>query len=163
MFDKFGEFNSAEELNKAAGGLLEEGDLAGLRELAKENGLDPDDVQDYIEGYSEELATLSSAAFGRLYMEEQEAKTKKGEEAVAGVLFTMARSLCLKEEFCRLVMQKGRRLMKVYELMREEARKHKNGNVGVACGTDRELKNIITRYYTGGEEESRNYIQALYG
>lgn len=43
MFDKFGEFDSAEELNKAAEGLKEEGDKESLIELAKENGIDPED------------------------------------------------------------------------------------------------------------------------
>lgn len=161
MFDKFGEFNSAEELNKAADGLLNEGDMKGLKELAKENGIDPDNVQDYIDGCTEDLATLSEAAFGRLYMEEQEAKTKKGEEAVAEVLFTMARSLCLKESYCRMIMQKGKRLMKIYELMKSEARKHQSGGVGIACGTDRELKNIIIQYYSGGEKEAVKYIEQL--
>lgn len=47
MFDKFGEFDSAEELNKAAEGLKEEGDKESLIELAKENGIDPEDTEDY--------------------------------------------------------------------------------------------------------------------
>lgn len=47
MFDKFGEFDSAEELNKAAEGLKEEGDKESLIELAKENGIDPEDAEDY--------------------------------------------------------------------------------------------------------------------
>ena len=40
MFEKFGELNSAEELNKAAAGLKEERDVASLIVLAEENGLD---------------------------------------------------------------------------------------------------------------------------
>ena len=69
MFDKFGEFNSVEELNEAAAGFKREGDLESLKELAIENGLDEDDAQDYIDGLSDELATLPVAAFGKLDME----------------------------------------------------------------------------------------------
>lgn len=162
MFDKFGEFNSAEELNKAADGLLNEGDITSLKELAKENGIDEDDTQDYMDGLVENLVSVTSAAFGRLYVEEQQAKTNKGEEMVARVLFTMARSMCTKEEFCVAIMYKGKRLMDVYKAMRDAAQKHKNGNVGVSCGTDRELTNLITAYYMQGEEELKKQIEKLY-
>lgn len=40
MFEKFGEFDSCEEINMAAQGLYEEGDIKSLRALAKENGLE---------------------------------------------------------------------------------------------------------------------------
>ena len=46
MFDKFGEFDSAEEINKAAAGL----DETELKKLAEENGLDEDDAMDYCGG-----------------------------------------------------------------------------------------------------------------
>lgn len=62
LFAKFGEFDSVEELNRAAAGLREEGDVDGLKELAKENGIDPFEVEDYIDGMSEELATPITAA-----------------------------------------------------------------------------------------------------
>ena len=162
MFDKFGEFDSAEELNAAADGLLNEGDLESLKELAKENGIEEEDVQDYVDGFVENLVSITSAAFGRLYVEEQQAKTNKGEEMVARVLFTMTRSLCSKENFCIAVMHKDKRLMKVYEAMRNEAQKHKSGNVGVSCGTDRELCNLITAYYMQSEEELKKQIEKLY-
>lgn len=162
MFDKFGEFDSVEELNQAAAGLLSEGDIKSLRELAKENGIDEEDVQDYIDGNTGALASVSMAAFGRLFVEEQQTKPRKGEEMAAKVIFTMARSLCLRETFCTNVMKKGKRAMAVFEAMREEARKNKNGNVGVSCGTDRELSNIITAYYMHGEEEMNRLLAALY-
>ena len=50
MFEKFGELNSVEELNKAAAGLKEEGDVASLIVLAEENGLDKEDAEDYAAG-----------------------------------------------------------------------------------------------------------------
>lgn len=42
MFDKFGEFDSCEEINRAAKAQLEEGDLEAIRTIAEENGLDGD-------------------------------------------------------------------------------------------------------------------------
>ena len=46
MWDKFGEFDSWEEINKAAEGQKAEGDKEALKELAKENGLE-DNAEDY--------------------------------------------------------------------------------------------------------------------
>ena len=40
MFDRFGEFDSYEEINEAAEGLFNEGDLESLRLMAAENGLE---------------------------------------------------------------------------------------------------------------------------
>ena len=41
---KFGEFDSAEELNKAAEGFKNEGDLESLYALAEENGISKEDL-----------------------------------------------------------------------------------------------------------------------
>ncbi|MBR1909200.1 MAG: hypothetical protein IJ821_01295, partial [Lachnospiraceae bacterium] len=65
MFDKFGEFDSYEEINKAAKGLKEEGDTESLKELAKENGIDIEDVQDYFNGITDALTNKSMAALGK--------------------------------------------------------------------------------------------------
>lgn len=70
----FGEFKSVEELNMAAEGLKEEGDLESLKKLAKENGIDEDDAIDYFEGAFEELANASMAAIGKIDLERAELK-----------------------------------------------------------------------------------------
>lgn len=44
MFEKFGEFHSAAELNEAAAGFLEEGDRESIFALTQENGLDREDA-----------------------------------------------------------------------------------------------------------------------
>lgn len=129
MFDRFGEFDSVQELNEAADGLLNEGDIESLKVLAKENGIDEADVQDYIDGYSEDLATVSMAAFGRLFAEEQEAKTIKGEEMAARVIFTMVRSLCLRESFCICVMRKPLRMLWSHIQIRNRTTGHLRGSV----------------------------------
>lgn len=74
MFDKFGEFDSVEELNKAAAGLKAEGDLTGLAELAEENGLDKADAEDYMDDIVPELANNLLAALGKLKIERQSLK-----------------------------------------------------------------------------------------
>lgn len=74
MFDKFGEFDSVEELNEAAAGQLAEGDIQALIELAKENGIDEEDAMDYADGACGELATPLMAALGKLDIEEAELK-----------------------------------------------------------------------------------------
>ena len=74
MFEKFGEFNSVEELNKTAEGLKAEGDADSLIELAVENGLDKEDAEDYMDGIVEELANKLMAAFGKIKVEEADLK-----------------------------------------------------------------------------------------
>lgn len=76
MFEKFGEFDSAEELNEKAAELLAKGDQKGLRELAKENGIGEDDTEDYIDGYADNLANALMAAEGKLKMEAEDLELK---------------------------------------------------------------------------------------
>ena len=59
MFEKFGEFDSYEEINRAAKAQLEEGDLEAIKTIAEENGLDPEDAEDFCTGAIEELTTPS--------------------------------------------------------------------------------------------------------
>ena len=49
MFKVFGEFDSSKEINMTAEGLLNEGDKDNLYVLAQENGLDKEDVDDFID------------------------------------------------------------------------------------------------------------------
>ena len=45
MFEKFGEFDSVEEINVIAATMLEEGKVSDLISLGLENGIDKDDIQ----------------------------------------------------------------------------------------------------------------------
>lgn len=76
MFERFGEFDSFHEINKTAEGLKEEGDFESLKILAKENGLDPEDAQDYFDGALPYLCTDLIAAMGKLQVEENDLKPK---------------------------------------------------------------------------------------
>ena len=73
LFEKFGEFDSAEEINKTADGLKAEGDTESIYILAEENGIDRDEVQDFIDGYNITLTVPMLAAEGKLSVEEKAA------------------------------------------------------------------------------------------
>ena len=79
MFDKFGEFDSAEEINRAAAARRAEGDTEALMQIAIENGIDKEDAKDYADGIVGELTTPLLAALGKLEVESRELK-------LAGVL-----------------------------------------------------------------------------
>lgn len=76
MFDKFGEFESVEEINRAAAAQKNEGDEEALVALAVENGLDKEDAEDYMDGATEVLATPIMAAVGKLKVEAADLKLK---------------------------------------------------------------------------------------
>jgi hypothetical protein len=69
MFDKFGEFDTADELNAKAKELKDAGKKAELTELALENGLDKEDAEDYLELHMESFVTVQQAAVGKLRAE----------------------------------------------------------------------------------------------
>lgn len=70
MFERFGEFDSCEEINRKAAELLAAADTDAVRKLAEENGLDPEDAEDYIIGAENRLCSILAAALGKLDMEE---------------------------------------------------------------------------------------------
>ncbi|MBO5486237.1 MAG: hypothetical protein J5988_04815 [Eubacterium sp.] len=165
MFDKFGEFDSAEELNKAAAGLLAEGDTESIFALAKENGIDEADVQDYINGDTDELCSGIMAAYGKLEIEKKDIKGKgktEGNTALM-IIIDMTCSMCDDTELAKAVRKKGKSIKQIYELMKQAASKHRSGSIGIACGTDRQLKNIIRNYYLEGDKKAAEYIESLYG
>lgn len=77
MFDKFGEFDSAEEINMAAEGLKAEGDKESLEKLLEENGLEKEFAEMYITGLIPFVAEPASAAIGKLDIESEALKCKE--------------------------------------------------------------------------------------
>lgn len=160
MFDKFGEFDSAEEINETAAGLLEEGDLEGLREMAKENGFDEDDVQDYIDGICPELANTYTAAWNKLEVEMKELKVCEiMEDWVEYIRIKMEE----EEEMQRAIRKKGKSLQGCIaalmkwgfknqypiskEIMKEAGVTASKVTLGIpGMGT---AKKVITKYYMG--------------
>lgn len=76
MFDKFGEFDSVEEINRSAAAQKAEGDEEALVALAVENGLDREDAEDYMDGVTDVMATPLQAALGKLRVEAEQLKLK---------------------------------------------------------------------------------------
>ena len=77
MFDKFGEMNSATELNELADNLLNEGDMESLEVMAKENGISVEYITAYQEGEIPFLCDDMTAALGKIDVEVAELKPKE--------------------------------------------------------------------------------------
>lgn len=107
MFEKYGEFDSAEEMNAKAVELLTAGDHKALRELAKENGIREDDAEDYIDGYADTLANDLMAAEGKLEIEAKDLELK-------GILLDWKDAVldrCVMDDrICKAVRKKGKSL-----------------------------------------------------
>lgn len=159
MFEKFGEFNSVEELNKTAEGLKAEGDADSLIELAVENGLDKEDAEDYMDGIVEELANKLMAAFGKIKVEEADLKPY-------GIMIDWVqyiRNVCVdSEEMATAVRKKGKNLkdcmgkLLVYSFKNAKAVDRdilKAAGVSGQCKLGipdmGEAKKIIKKYYLG--------------
>lgn len=162
MFDKFGEFDSAEELNRAAEGFKAEGDTKSLFALAEENGIDKEDCEDYIAGDVEELATPAMATMGRLEVERREILKDKdiNKKMIRMTIWQFVQTMAAEQEMQTAIMKKGKRIEGIYKALEDGARKHKSGNCGVSHGTDRELQEIIRAYYVDGNPEKK--IEELY-
>lgn len=162
MFDKFGEMDSAAEINMAADGLLKENDTENIIILAKENGIDEEDARDFINGDVQELCTDLMAAVGKLQMETDEInKDDKGIERMPLLLIIqMTKTMCTDQELAKAIRKKGKRNKEIYKLMKDEAGKHRIGSMGVSCGTDKQLREIIEAYYLN--KNPKKILESLY-
>lgn len=107
MFDKFGEFDSYEELNRVAASQLAEGDVEAVYALAEENGIDREDAEDYTAGDVTELCTAKMAALGKLAVEEADLKP---EEIMQDWLSYIRAQVLDREDMCLAVRKKGKSL-----------------------------------------------------
>jgi hypothetical protein len=122
MFEKFGEFDSAEELNAKAKELKDAGKEAELTELALENGLDAEDAGDYWDDCADTLATTLQAAVGKLRMEEKALE-------LSGVLSDWCEELietCAADRaFAQAVRKKGKDLAGYIALLADTGYKNR--------------------------------------
>lgn len=160
MFDKFGEFDSWEEINEAAAAQLEEGDHEAIFTIAEENGIDKEDAQDYIEGYMERLVNPIVAANGKLDVEAAELKP----EEIMEDWLTYIRIRCLEDEQMALAVRRRGKSLKgcIAELLKWSFKNAKDvdKDVAKAAGITARVKlgipgmgrakKIITEYYLGG-------------
>ena len=161
MFEKFGEFDSAEELNRAAAAQLKEEDNEALYALASENGIDKEDVDDYINGYVDELVNDCMAADGKLNIEAADLKA----EGIISDWKDYIMQLCADDrELTGAVRKKGKRLSECLGKILEYSYKNRthvpdkvvkaaglNPPLDVGFPDKKNLKNIIYKYYTGKE------------
>ena len=165
MFDKFGEFDSVEELNRAAAAQREEGDEEALKALCAENGIDLDEAEDFMDYVMDKLCTIFMAAEGKISVERKELKLK-------GVLSDWADELvelCSADERMSIaVRRKGKELAGYIAELAESGYEHravvskqivdKTRNVKKVCGAHEfsigipdklTRKRIAYEYYLG--------------
>lgn len=141
MFDRFGEFDSVEELNRAAKAQLDEGDEEALLILAEENGIDKEDAEDYMDGCTDELATPLMAALGKLSVEAEELK-------ISGTLrdwVTELEQYCTESsEMAIAVRQKSHKLEELIALFADYGFKNKTVvDTRIINHCSKELKAIV--------------------
>lgn len=111
MYDKFGEVNSADELNRMAAAQLEEGDQDAVLAIAKENGIDEQDAMDFIEGCAGELCTPLMAAIGKIKVEKDALKLPSFME---GWLYMLNDMLTHEPGLAEGVRKKGKKLTDLF-------------------------------------------------
>ena len=163
LFEKFGEFDSAEELNHAAAVQLAEGDIDAIYGIAEENGIDREDAQDFIDGVTPELCSVLSAALGKLKVESAELKPAE----IMEDWLTYIRIQCAEHpETAAAVRKKGKSLQGcISKLLVWSFKNAKNVDEKIvkAAGIKQDYpvklgipgmaraRRIITEYYTGAE------------
>lgn len=160
MFDRFGKFDSVEELNAAAEGQKEEGDMEALKALAVENGLDPEDAEDYMNGTWSQLANPRTAALGKLKVEAEHVKCAE----IMGDWLDYIKDQCIeREEMQRAVRKKGKSLKGCIAEILKWSFAHqipvdshiasvagvKANRVTIGIPGMATVKKIITKYYLG--------------
>lgn len=161
MFEKFGEFDSHEELNRAAAAQLKEGDIEALMALAAENGIAREDAEDYINGDVPELSSPLMAAYGKLEVEAEELKPY-------GIMEDWLRYIrirCIEETDMAIAVRKKEKSLKgcitALLVWSMENAREVDRDILKAAGISYRVtlgipdmaraKKIITDYYTGGE------------
>ncbi len=146
MFDLFGEFDSAEELNAAAAGLLAEGDHENIVKLAAENGLDEVFAQGYIEGEIPELTNTLMAAVGKIEVE-RGGISDPIYDGIKDYIFNFIMSQCQDETFARAVRRKSKCLKACIEHCKAGTKKIVTSQGGSVA--DRIVYGFAKEYYIG--------------
>lgn len=159
LYEKFGELNSAQEINELAENLFNENDIESLKELAKENGL-LDMVQLYLEGELPDLCDTLSAAIGKIEVEAAELKPREIMEDWVEYL----RGQCLENEILAFQVRKKGKTLKgciaallkwsfghqipiEKEILKEAGVSAERVTLGIPGMA--QAKKIITEYYMG--------------
>lgn len=125
MFGKFGEFDSAEEINLAAAGQLEQGDTKAIYEIAKENGIGKEYAEMYVQGDIPALCDAMTAAVGKLDIEMTDKKVKAYEKKIpAEPIAEYLKQRAMEDAaVAARIRKKEKSLLKCLEYVEGEARK----------------------------------------
>ena len=160
MFERFGEFDSATEINETAVNLRREGDKESIIVLAKENGIDEDIVEVFLDGTLLYLCDDMSAAVGKLNIEAEELKCVE----LMADWCEYIKDMCFKEiEFAQAVRSKKKNLAGCIAEMLKKGFKNQfeisgeikkaagvtAGKVTFGCPGMATAKKIIREYYLG--------------
>lgn len=169
MFDKFGEFDSAEEINRAAAAQRDEGDTQAVMIIAGENGIDKEDAEDFIAGHLDELTTPLLAALGKLEVESKDL-------GLGGVLNDWVdelKTMCTESaDFAAAVRRKGKELAGYMALTVESGYEHRavvdkriaaktttvkkimgSHELAIGIPDKKTRRELAVKYYLGGETE----------
>lgn len=162
MYEKFGEFDSAEELNRAAAAQKAEGDQEALKILAKENGIDEDDTVDFWEGTVDTFCTPLTAAIGKIEVEAESLGLFGVFENWKSILIDEA---IKNEDLQKAIRKKGKDLTHAFAaVMKQESASRKvipkpiakaagiPDNVPMSTMTAKEEKKALLAYYLGGKK-----------
>ena len=126
LYRVFGEFDSMEQINEKAKEL--KGNPDELKELAKENGIDMDLADMYLQGFLQELIPSPDvAAIGKLDVEVA-ALSDKNMEVGSGIADYMKQKATEDDKMARAIRKKGKSLIQICEDIWDEASKRKKGN-----------------------------------
>lgn len=126
LYQVYGEFSSMEEINQKAQELKGEPDK--LKELAKENGIDMDLADMYLQGFMPELIPSPDvAAIGKLDVEVA-VLSDKNMEVGSGIADYLKQKASEDEKMARAIRKKGKNLEQICKDIWNEASKRKKGN-----------------------------------
>lgn len=164
MFDKFGEFDSYEEINELAVNLSNEGDVTSIKEVAKENGI-PQEIADmFINGDIPMLCDAMTAATGKI---DVECAALRPEEIMADWIEYIKACCFGGDEMAQAVRRRGKSLEGcIAELLKWSfghqkevdkkiltAAKVSAGRVTLGIPGMATAKRIIRDYYMGGKRK----------
>ena len=145
MYEVFGEFNSSEEINKAAAGLKAEGDLDNIKVLAKENGIDEEFAEAYINGEIGVLTNTPLAAVGKIELEIEEIDDPFFADMKEDMISYLLTSCSNNEDLAKAIRKKGKSLNGCFEYCKEKiTEKLKSTNGGLR---DRVVYDMQKEYY----------------
>lgn len=160
MFERFGEMESAKEINELAVNLFNEGDMESLRAMAEENGIPEVFVGLFCEGEIPELCDPMTAALGKIEVESAEMQPKE----IMKDWVEYLKSQCMENELMAYSVRKKGKSLKgcIAALLKWSFRNQihiekeilkaagvTEGRVTLGIPGMARAKQIITNYYMG--------------